>query len=82
MEFTKKGVKTSRFHGFDAISSKAVVDVNVNGIWLRFLDKGLPLHHVIVKSSKLFTQEHWSHWKLVTMVDDGLYHGRGVVVPT
>ena len=30
----KKGVKTSGFHGFDAISSKAVVNVNVNVIWL------------------------------------------------
>ena len=52
----KKGVETSGFHGFDAISSKALVNVNVNVIWLRCLDKGLPLHHVIVKSSKLFNK--------------------------
>ena len=41
------------YHG---ISSKAFVNVNVNAIWLKCLDKGLPLHHVIVKSSKLFNK--------------------------
>ena len=52
----KKGVETSGFHGFDAISSKALANVNVNVIWLRCLDKGLPLHHVIVKNSKLLNE--------------------------